>query len=58
MYSLHKAMVFDVHPPVNTLIRAILGIQLILICEVLAHATLHPDAELFSREKAGKETEK
>lgn len=53
MYSLYSAMVFDVHPSVNNLIRAILGIWLILICEVPGHLSPHSDIGLFSRDFTG-----
>lgn len=53
IYSLHKALMFNVHPSVNSLIRAILGIWLILICEVPAHLSPHPDIGHFSRDLTG-----
>jgi len=53
MYPLYKGMVVDVHPSVNSLIRAILGIWLILICEVSAHLSPHADIGIFSRDVTG-----
>lgn len=58
MHSLYKAMVFDVQPSVNSLIRAILGISLILLCEAPAHLSPHPDTGLFSRDFTGWERDR
>lgn len=58
MYSLYKAMVFDVHPSVNSLIGTILGTWLILLCEAPAHLPPHPDAGLFSRDFTGWERDR